>query len=442
MSPTLPHVRQTWMLTVLGALVLGALVLGACSGGTTSIESTATDTTPAAGGGSVELAVVAPDASTSTTTSLVTTTSTTTTTIAPTTTVGVREWTLMAGGDVLMDRSELAGIDPFAKMVPALGTADIAFVNVEMAITTGGTPVQKTFVFRAPPSAARTIANAGVDVVSLANNHARDFGAVGLTDTLEALEEFGVVAVGAGENDSEAYRHRILEVPDGPTVAFVAASQIMPSGFGATAERAGIANASAQRERVLANVRVAASEADVVVVSVHWGIERDTCPSGVQRSFAADLLDAGATVVLGHHPHVLQPIETTDTQLVAYSLGNFVWHPRFGITGDTGILQLDFEDENLVGWSFHPHLLDAAGAPAPVAEGSRHQRIVDVISGDCAKHDPPPVTTAPLTTTTSPTAPTTTTAAPPTATTTTTEAPPPTSSTTTTTTTTAPDTSG
>ena len=425
MSPTLRRVRQIWMLTCLGALVVAA-----CSGGTTTIGASGTATSASPSGGSVELAVVAPDASTSTTAAPTATSSTTTTTIAPTTTQAVRRWTLMAGGDVLMDRSELAGIDPFAKMVPALDTADIAFVNVEMAITSRGTPVQKTFVFRAPPSAAETIATAGVDVVSLANNHARDYGGVGLTDTVDALNDVGVVPVGAGESDSEAYRHHVIQVPDGPTVAFVAASQIMPSGFGATAERSGIANASAQAERVLANVRIAASEADVVVVSVHWGIERDTCPSGVQRAFASDLLAAGATVVLGHHPHVLQPIETTDTQLVAYSLGNFIWHARSGITGDTGILQLDFEDTTLVGWSFHPHLLDAAGAPAPVAEGSRHQRIVDVISGDCAKHDPPPVTTVPLTTTTAP--PATTTTAPPATTTT---APPAT-------TTTAPNTSG
>ncbi len=345
--------------------------------------------------GSIELAVVAPDVSSVTTTSAVTTT--TTTVVTTTTEPPVRQWTLMAGGDVLMDRSEAAGVDPFAGMVPALATADIAVVNVEMAITSRGVPVQKTFVFRAPASAVSTMAAAGVDVANLANNHARDYGEEGLLDTLEALEGGGILAVGAGAIDSDAYRHRIVEVPGGPTVAFLGASQIMPSGFAASGSRPGIADGTNQRERVLANVRVAAQEADVVVVAVHWGIERDTCPSGTQRSFAQALLDAGATAVLGHHPHVLQPVVTTETQLVAYSLGNFVWHPRSGITGDTGILQLDFEDERLVGWKFHPHLLDSRGAPTPVADGSRHQRIVDIISGDCAQHDPPPVTTAPLT---------------------------------------------
>ncbi len=317
-----------------------------------------------------------------------------------------------------MDRTEAAGIDPFAGISPLLASADVAFVNVEMAITSQGVPASKTFVFRAPLSAAGTIARAGIDVVSVANNHAVDYGEVGLLDTLDALASAGVVAVGGGPDDVEAYRHRMFEIPAGPTVAFVAASQIMPSGFAARSDRAGIADGTSQRERVLANVRVAASEADVVIASVHWGIERDTCPSATQRSFAQALLDAGATAVIGHHPHVLQPIETTDTQLVAYSLGNFIWHPRYGITGDTGVLRLEFEDASLTGWTFHPHLLNDRGGPEPVSSGTRHQRIVDIISGDCARHDPPPVTTTPLTvpsTTVPPTTvPPTTTTTPPT----------------------------
>lgn len=407
--------RQTWLFPLVVALCAAA-----CSGGSTTIETQDRSTTPQGrGDGSIELSVVGPDSST--TTEATTTTTSTTTTAAPTTTTeAVRSWSLMAGGDVLMDRSELAGIDPFAGMVPSLASADLAVINVEMAITSRGPAANKTFVFRAPASAADTIAAAGVDVVSLANNHAKDFGETGLLDTLDALEAVGVVAVGAGGFDTEAYRHRVVEVPDGPRVAFVSATQIVPTAFAARGDRAGVADARAERERVLANVRVAADDADVVIVSVHWGIERDTCPSDIQRSLAQDLLDAGATAVLGHHPHVLQPVVTTETQLVAYSLGNFIWHARFGITGDTGILQLDFEDDALTGWQFHPHILDSRGAPVPIAEGSRHERIVDVISGDCAKHDPPPVTTAPLTTTTAPTTtavPTTTTEGTPPATT-------------------------
>jgi poly-gamma-glutamate capsule biosynthesis protein CapA/YwtB (metallophosphatase superfamily) len=302
----------------------------------------------------------------------------------------------MAGGDVLMDRSESAGIDPFAGIVPPLASADIAVVNVEMSISDRGRPVNKTFVFRAPPSAADTIAAAGVDIGSLANNHARDYGGDALTDTLVNLTNAGVVGIGAGEDSNEAYAPRVVMVDD-ISVAFVGVSDIVSSGFSATSIRSGVAT---DRDRALANVRVASDENDVVIVMIHWGIERDTCPSARQRSYADDLLAAGATAVLGHHPHVLQPVVSNETQLVAFSLGNFVWHARSGITGDTGVLQLNFEDTELVSWLFHPHILDGAGAPVPIESGSRFDRIVDIIAGDCEKHDPPPVTTSPRNVTT------------------------------------------
>ena len=315
-------------------------------------------------------------------------------TVTTTTTAPDLTWTLLAGGDVLMDRSEAAGIDPFAGIEPPLESADIAIVNAEMAISSRGTPADKEFVFRAPPSAAERIGAAGVDVATLANNHAMDYGGAALVDTVDLLEVEGVIALGAGATSEEAYRHRIIEVHPGVQVAFVGASMVVPWGFPATETRPGIASAY-QRDRVLANVRVAAEAADIVIATVHWGIERATCPNGLQREFAFELLGNGADAVIGHHPHVLQPVVFDDGKLVAYSLGNFIWHYRSGITGDTGVLQIDFDGAEIVGWSFHPHLLDINGAPVPAAEGFRFDRINDIISGDCARHQPPPTTAAP-----------------------------------------------
>lgn len=312
----------------------------------------------------------------------------------PTTTQPDQAWTLLAGGDVLMDRSEAAGVDPFAGIEPPLGTADIAVVNVEMVISERGEPADKKYVFRAPPSAAERIAAAGVDVANLANNHAMDYGPDALVDTVDVLEANGVIALGAGATSSDAYGHRVIEVRPGVRVAFVGASMVVPLGFPATQTRPGIASAY-QRDRVLANVRVAAGEADVVIAVLHWGIERMTCPEGRQRDFAFELLHNGADAVIGHHPHVLQPVVFDDGKLVAYSLGNFVWHYRSGITGDTGVLQIDFDGAEIVGWSFHPHLLDINGAPVPAVEGARVDRINDIVSGDCARHQPPPTTAAP-----------------------------------------------
>lgn len=314
--------------------------------------------------------------------------------VMPTTTEPDVTWTLLAGGDVLMDRSEAAGIDPFAGIEPALGPADIAVVNVEMVISKRGNPADKQYVFRAPPSAAERIAAAGVDVANLANNHAMDYGPDALIDTVDLLEANGVIALGAGARGPDAYRHRVIEVRPGVRVAFVGASMVVPLGFPATQTRAGIASAY-QRDRVLGNVRVAAGEADVVIAVVHWGIERMTCPEGRQRDFAFELLHNGADAVIGQHPHVLQPVVFDDGKLVAYSLGNFVWHHRSGITGETGVLQIDFDGNEIADWSFHPHLLDANGAPVPAAAGARVERINDIVSGDCARHQPPPTTAAP-----------------------------------------------
>lgn len=313
-----------------------------------------------------------------------------------------REWTLLAGGDVLMDRSEPSGVDPFEFIEPALDSADLAVVNSEMAISDRGEPLDKQYVFRAPPSAARRIASAGIDVASLANNHAMDYGPAALVDTVDLLESAGVIALGAGADRTDAYRYRILPVYDDVHVAFVGVSMIVPRGFPAGPDAAGIASARPP-SRVLDSVRSASRLSDVVIAVVHWGVERSTCPSDAQRAFARDLVDAGADAVIGHHPHVLQPVEFAGGRLVAYSLGNFVWHPRWGITGETGVLQIDFDADEIVGWTFHPHLLDDNGAPVPVTGGGRFDRIVDIIGGDCERHQPPPpsTTTTPTTTATS-----------------------------------------
>jgi poly-gamma-glutamate synthesis protein (capsule biosynthesis protein) len=341
-------------------------------------------------------------------TTVATTSTSTSTTLAPTTTTGPTEWSLLVGGDVLMDRSEPAGVDVFAGIDPPLASADLSIVNVEMAISDRGSPVPgKQFVFRAPPSAATRIGDAGVDVASLGNNHARDFGGEALADTRELLEAAGVAVVGAGADRTAAFAPASFEIGD-VSVAVVGISYIVPGGFGATSERSGIASGRDDSGADVAAVAVAAAEHDVVVAFVHWGIERRTCPSDVQASQADALFDAGATVVVGAHPHVLQPVERRDDgRVVVWSLGNFIWHPRSGITGDTAVVELSFVDDEVAGWTVHPHVLDGDGSPMAVDEGARHDRILDITGGECARHDPGPIgsptTTAPPETTVAPT---------------------------------------
>lgn len=326
------------------------------------------------------------------------TTAPTTTVPITTTTETARTWTLLAAGDVLMERSERLGLDPFASIVPPLGSMDLSVVNVEMAISDRGAPHSKRFVFRAPPAAAGRIADGGVRVASLANNHAMDYGADALFDTIELLEGAGVTTIGAGRNIDEAYRYRIVATAGGVNVAFVGASQIVPSGFAAGATRPGIASAHPPNlARVLDTVRAATAAADAVVVVVHWGIERNPCTTETQRSLARQLLDAGADAIIGHHPHVLQPVVFTGEKLVAFSLGNFIWEPRQNMGGETGVLQIDFDGDTVLDSTFHPHLLDDDGVPVPADSGPRVDRIRDIIAGDCGPHAPAlPTTTTTL----------------------------------------------
>jgi|GEM_PF-159084 len=393
---------------VLRTLLVVGLLASACGGGgesgTPTTSTLPPSTTPVP---TTTTTLPATSTTTTTTTTLPPTTTTlpptTTTTLPPTTTTTTtrppREWTLLAGGDVLMERPAQGGFDPFELLEPSLASADIAFVNLETAITERGSPATKMFVFRAPLAAAQTIADAGIDIVAMANNHARDYGEVGLTDSLDALAAAGVAVVGAGIDDTEAYSHRIIQVPDGPTVAFVAATHIQPYGFGAEEARPGVALALTEEERFLDSVRTAAEVAAVVVVSVHWGDEYETCQVATQEELAEKLFAAGATIILGHHPHVLQPIiERGDGRLVAYSLGNFVFPPRHDVAGETVVLEVRFVDDQMVGWDFHPHVYVDPGLPSPLTGGTRHDRVIDVVGGDCARHDPPgrpPPTTLP-----------------------------------------------
>lgn len=364
------------------SLLCCSLLAAACSSGDGDDVAEAVATAPTV---TVATTLPAPTASTTTTTSTLPTT---------TTTEGPTEWTLLVGGDVLMDRSEPAGVDVFAGIEPALSTADLSIINVEMAISDRGAPVPgKEFVFRAPPSAADRIGAAGVDVASLGNNHARDFGPEAMADTRVLLEDNGVAVVGAGSSRSAAFAPASFDV-DGVSVAVIGISYIVPGGFGATSERSGVASGRDDSGADVATIAEAAASHDVVIAYVHWGIERRTCESDVQRSQAQALLDAGATAVIGAHPHVLQPIERLDSgQLVVWSLGNFIWHPRSGITGDTAVVEVGFVDDEIAEVTVHPHQLDENGAPVAISEGSRHDRILDITSGDCDRHDPGPLPT-------------------------------------------------
>ena len=266
------------------------------------------------------------------------------------------------------------GANPFAGMSEQLRSADLAMVNVETAVSRRGTPAAKSFAFRAPGSLWRALAAAGVDVVTLANNHSLDYGPLALADTIRGARRAGLAVVGAGRDPSEAYAPALLE-RDGRTVAFVGLSRVLPSpSWEAARGRPGVA--SALNEQVaLASVRAAARVSDRVVVSIHWGEELHRCPGAEQQALAARLVDAGADVVAGHHPQVLQGISRRADALIGYSLGNFAFYARDEATRATGVLTAAIPARGRVGYEFEPGRIAAEGGPVPLRPRERQRRL-------------------------------------------------------------------
>ncbi len=246
------------------------------------------------------------------------------------------EITLVAVGDVMLGRTLGEGVlrdghlYPFEEVADILREADVTFANLESPLSEGGTPAAKDFVFLGPPQAAQGLAEAGIDIVSLANNHALDYALEGLAETRAALEMAGVAYVGVGDSEAAA-RSPVIVERKGIRLAFLAYVNTPPdsgSGFDASStaagsDRAGVAWATV--EAVAEDVAAAAKEADVVIVSLHTGDEYRESANELQVALAHAAVDAGASLVLGHHPHVLQGVERYGEGLIIYSLGNFVF---------------------------------------------------------------------------------------------------------------------
>ncbi|MGI5521463.1 CapA family protein [Micromonospora sp. CA-259024] len=228
----------------------------------------------------------------------------------------------------------------FGSISSTLSAADLAMVNLETAVTTRGAAEPKEFHFRAPSSAYDAVKAAGIDVVSIANNHALDYGRTGLADTLNAARAVGMPTVGAGADATAAYAPWITDIR-GTRIAVLGFSQVSElwSQWKATDTRAGIAM-TRDLPRAVAAVRAARRQASVVLVYVHWGTESDACPPDDARAFAAEMAEAGATVVVGTHAHLLLGDGWLGKTFVQYGLGNFLWWRDDAYSNDTGVLRV------------------------------------------------------------------------------------------------------
>lgn len=252
-----------------------------------------------------------------------------------------------------------------ASLRPTLAKPDLAVVNLETAITSRGTPAPKQYHFRTTPTALTTLAAAGIDVVTMANNHAVDYGSVGLTDTLAAQRTSKLPIVGLGPNATRAYAPAIIKVR-GTRVAVLGASQINDwtlQNWTATSSKPGLASAVAGN-RLVAAVRAARAKADLVVVYLHWGTETLTCPTSAQRSLAKALAAAGADIVVGSHAHRVQGAGWLGRTYVDYGLGNFIWYNSASDgSSTTGVLTLTVSGRTVVSSSWTPMRIGSDGVP-------------------------------------------------------------------------------
>ena len=284
---------------------------------------------------------------------------------------------LAAVGDIMLDRRLGAIIAdgrpeyPFEKMAPWLVPADITVGNFESALGEKGSPDEnKSFPFQSPPEAVEALQLGGFDVVSLANNHALDYGPEALLDGIELLKSGGILPVGAGEN-SEAARMPVIQDLSGIKLAFLAYAHVLPEENGydiedweATETEAGLA--WGRPEDIAADVARAKREADHVIVLLHSGIEYLRFITPEQQEQARTAIDSGATLVLGHHAHILQKVEEYNGGLIAYGLGNFA----FDIDGDpsTMVLHVWLSQDGIDRFELIPAVIRQGGQPRPATE--------------------------------------------------------------------------
>ena len=333
-----------------GAVAAAAMLsLAACSG--VIVEGT-DDASPRSV--SEQTVATAQPATTAPTTSVATsesvtsdapTTESTTTTEAPRATVVVG----VAGDSTFTNGLETR--DPFGQIVDLLEAPDLMVINLETAVADSGVgrpPVDKSFLFKSPPVALDLLVDAGIDGVTLGNNHALDYGVPALEQTLDELDARGLLRVGAGRDEAEAFAPLIVPVGDW-TVGLVSFSRV-PCDWSASGE-----NTRPQigwtcppfQELADATVLSAIEQSDVTIVMMHGGEEGVLCPSPFMVELTQHYADLGADVVINGHPHVLQGLGLHGETLVAYSTGNFAFPPAGGISGNSAIIEVEIAEEGL-----------------------------------------------------------------------------------------------
>ena len=256
---------------------------------------------------------------------------------------------LAFAGDVMFSDPFLASYDKSgiyaiadSEMLERMQNADLFVINEEFPFSLRGEAMEdKQFTFRADPKYVEIFQKMGVDIATVANNHALDFGRDAFLDTLDTLKSAGITCIGGGYHLSEASAPAVQTIK-GQTFAIFGATRVSPSAtWYASDSQAGLFQTY---DATLLNQKIAEAhtEYDHVIVFVHWGIEKNETPEDYQRSLAKGYIDAGADLVVGCHPHVLQGFEYYNGVPIVYSLGNYLFGNR---DGDTVLLEASYDSE-------------------------------------------------------------------------------------------------
>ncbi|MBM3754466.1 MAG: CapA family protein [Acidobacteria bacterium] len=253
---------------------------------------------------------------------------------------------LVFGGDVMLSRHVYEKFNkakdpalPFRKIADFFKSADVAFVNLESPFSDKGRPSVKGMVFKATPESVEGLKLAGIDVVSTANNHTRDQHEYGILYTLDHLEKNGIAAVGTGKDEAGARRGVVIE-RNGVKFGFLAYTYDQRNGNHPNDDnRINGLDIVRLREDV-ADIR---KRSNVTIVSMHAGVEYAKEPHPSQQQFARAAIEANATLVIGHHPHVTQPCEEYRTGVICYSLGNLVFDQTAAGTNDGLVVEAEFK---------------------------------------------------------------------------------------------------
>lgn len=278
---------------------------------------------------------------------------------------------LLFVGDIMLadgpGRAIAAGRDPFAAFADEFADADVRIGNLECAIASSGKALDKIYTFRANPQVIEKLSGR-FHALSVANNHAGDYGHEAFLETLSLLDIAGVKAFGGGRNLTEAHAPYWVE-RGGLRIAILGYNEFKPRAFEAGPDWPGVA--WSEDSHVVRGIEAArAAGADIVIPFMHWGWEREREPSARQRQLARLMIDAGADAVVGGHPHVTQGSEIYQGKPIIYSLGNFVFDGFDYPEAQQGwLLRMAVSQEGVRNWEVIPAYMDAEGLPQrkPVA---------------------------------------------------------------------------